>query len=67
MMSDKEIDEKLDANFDENSLSIYGAMLTEELDSAKPGEEVAKPRAIVGEILSKQEKAKREIQRQKRK
>ena len=36
-MSDKEIDEKLDTNFDENSLSIYGAMLTEELDSAKPG------------------------------
>lgn len=52
-MSDKEIDEKLDTNFDENSLSIYGAMLTEELDSAKPGEEIAKPRAIVGEILSK--------------
>ena len=55
------MEEKIDTNFDENSLEIYGAMLGEQLDKQKPGKERATPQALVGEILTEQET---EIRRQ---
>ena len=57
---EKKVEEKLDANFDDSSLAVYGAMLTEQLEKGEPGQEVARPQELVGEILSKAEEEKRE-------
>eukprot|EP00356_Strombidium_inclinatum_P014323 CAMPEP_0170484410 /NCGR_PEP_ID=MMETSP0208-20121228/3889_1 /TAXON_ID=197538 /ORGANISM="Strombidium inclinatum, Strain S3" /LENGTH=109 /DNA_ID=CAMNT_0010757739 /DNA_START=560 /DNA_END=889 /DNA_ORIENTATION=- len=61
-----ENDDKLDTNFDDDSLSVYGAMLTEQLETSKPGHEKATPRALVGEIISKEEKEKRAKKKKQR-
>ena len=39
---------------------MYGALLTEQLDKEESGKEVAKPLKLVGEIISTEEKAKKE-------
>ena len=59
-------DDKLDENFDESSLDVYGALLSEQLEKEEAGKEVAKPSKLVGEILSKQEKEKRDKIRRER-
>lgn len=41
IITDKEIEEKLDTNFDEDSLLVYGSLLSEAMDISKPGKESA--------------------------
>lgn len=59
-------DEKLDTNFDSDSLQVYGAMLSEQLEKGEPGKEIARPQSLVGEIVSEEEKARRNELRARR-
>ena len=62
IVTEKDIEEKIDMNFDENSLAVYGALLSEQLDKGEPGKEVATPQAMVGEIISEERiKRKKEL------
>jgi hypothetical protein len=54
VVTDKEIEEKLDVNFDDDSLTVYGAMLSDTMDQAKPGKETATLTKAVGEILNQE-------------
>lgn len=56
IITESEIEEKIDPNFDENSLALYGALLSDSLDAAKPGHERAIPKLKVEKVLSKSEK-----------
>lgn len=60
VITEKEIEEKIDPNFDDDSLTIYGALLTDQLDQGAPGEEVAAPKIEVDtkEDLERQRKIK---------
>ena len=51
-------DEKIDTSFDSDSLALYGASLSEQLDTQTPGEEKFTPSDIQKSIISKQEKIK---------
>lgn len=53
-------DEIMDPNFDEDSLALYGMVLSESLDKAPPGSEVAKPRAAIETVLTPAELAKKQ-------
>lgn len=65
VVTDKEIEEKLDVNFDDDSLTVYGAMLSDTMDQAKPGKETATLTKAVGEILN-QEQIKKKKQREEK-
>ena len=59
-------EEKVSTKFDDDSLAVYGALLSDSLDSQKPGEENATPSAQVEKILSKEEADRKEKIRQAR-
>ena len=48
-------DEKLSSKFDDDSLAVYGALLSESLDAAPEGEEVANPAALIEAVISKED------------
>ena len=48
-------EEKLSAKFDDDSLAVYGQLLSESLDSSPEGQEVANPAALIEEIISKED------------
>jgi len=54
----KKEEEKVSTKFDEDSLSVYGSLLSESLDSMEPGKEQATPSALIEKVLSKEEKQK---------
>ena len=56
VITESEIEEKIDPNFDDNSLALYGALLSDSLDAAKPGHERAIPKLKVEKVLTKQQK-----------
>lgn len=45
-------EEKLSSKFDDDSLAVYGALLSESLDAAPEGEAVAKPAALIEAIIT---------------
>ena len=53
-------DEHIDTNFDAGDLAMYGATLSEQLDTQTPGEEKFTPSDITKFIVSKEEKLKKE-------
>jgi len=48
-------EEKLSAKFDDDSLAVYGQLLSESLDSSPEGQEVANPAALIEQIISKED------------
>jgi len=51
----KKTEEKLSAKFDDDSLAVYGQLLSESLDSSPEGQEVANPAALIEQIISKED------------
>ena len=62
----KDENQNLNPVFDDDSLTVYGALLSEQLDSSPEGSEVAKPAARVEKILSDREKAEKAKKREER-
>ena len=62
----KEENQNLNPAFDDDSLTVYGALLSEQLDASPEGSEVAKPAALVGKIISDREKAEQAKKREER-
>mgnify|MGYP001010069351 CR=1 FL=1 len=53
----KDENQNLNPVFDDDSLTVYGALLSEQLDASPEGAEIAKPAALVGKIISDKKKA----------
>jgi len=48
-------EEKVTTKFDEDSLTVYGALLSDSLDSMERGKEQATPQALIEKVISKEE------------
>jgi hypothetical protein len=53
-ITEKDLEEKLDGNYDDDSLTLYGNVLSDSISKSKPGKESAKMKKAIGEVLSQE-------------